>query len=270
MTDKTKKDRITITLSKQLLPKLDNFIDGEKIRNRSHAIEYILSQHLGLGIQKAVILASADSEGIVHALTTVRHRPVIEYLFDMLKVHGIRDIVMVMGEGCGPLKDFVGDGSQWKMRVVYIEDTQSTGTASALQLAKSYISETFLLIYSDTLYDINLSDFVAHHQQTEAVGTVALTHKKSHEDYGVARMEGSRIVEYEEKPGQDSKHGLVNAGLYLFEPEIFDDIDSGETSLEKSVLPHVAKSGKLAGYPFQGKWFDISKESHRDNAEAEW
>lgn len=270
MSSTKNKDRVTITLSKKLLPLLDNFIDGEKIRNRSHAIEYILGQHLGLGIQTAVILAGAGNDGEVHALATIRNRPVIEYIFDLLRAHGIRGVIMVIDRHGKKVQEFIGDGSQWKMNVTYVQDEQSTGTANALGLVKKYIKETFLLVYSDILADINLGDFVEYHRQFNAIGTVALTHKKKHENYGVARMEGSRIVSFEEKPGEDSKHGLVNAGMYLFEPKIFEYLEKSALSLEKDILPQAAQTGKLIGYPFQGRWFDISREDRRKKAETDW
>lgn len=264
------KDRITITLRKDILPLVDNFIDGEKIRNRSHAIEYILGQHLGLGIQTAVLFAGADQKNIVHALTRVRNRPIIAYIFELLKSHGIRNVVIVVDKYGVALQEYLGDGIQWGMKIAYVESPEGKGTARALALVESYIQKTFLLIYADVLVDLNLSDFVEHHQHSSAVATVALTYKRSPEEYGVARLEGHKIVEYSEKPGKEGRHGLVNAGIYLLEPEIFEYLKEHPRSLEKEVLPLVAANGQLAGYPFQGKWFDISKNSGKQKAEKEW
>src|SRR3989339_1315713 len=253
--EKIGKDRITITLRKDLLPFLDHFVDGEKIRNRSHAIEYILGKHLGLGIQGAVILAGADENHILQAMTQVRHRTIIAYIFDLLKDHGIAEVYMVIDKYGAAVKEYIGDGSQWKMRVTYIEDTESRGTGYGLLLAKQYLKQTFLFMYSDMLAEINLSDFVEHHQQAGEIGTVALTYNKAPEKhYGVARMEGNTVVEYMEKPGETGKHGLANAGIYLFEPEIFDYLSETTGSLERDILPKVASERKLIGYPFQGKW----------------
>lgn len=264
------KARVTITLRNDLLPLLDNFIDGEKIRNRSHAIEYILGQHLGLGIRHVVIFAGSDENKNVSALTRVQNRPVIAYLFDSLKSFGIKDVILVVDEYCQELKKYLGDGAQWGVNITYIENDHNSGTACALAIVQPRIEHTFMLIYSDQLADINLNDFVENHQQSNAVGTVALTYSKSPEEYGVARMEGNKIVEYSEKPGKESKHGLVNAGVYIFEPKIFEYMESGAQSLEKDVLPHVASTGLLAGYPFQGKWYDISDKAGLDKAEKEW
>lgn len=263
------KDRITITLRKDLLPLLDRFIDGDRIRNRSHAIEFILGQHLGLGVQHAVILAGSNN-GVVHALTRVRNRPVIAYLFDMLKEHGIRDVLLVIDDNGEELREYLGDGVQWGLNVEYVKDDQSTGTAHALSLVKEKVSGTFLLLYSDVLADVNLNDLVEYHQQCEGVGTVALTYKEASGDYGVARMEGSHVASFEEKPGEKGEHGLVNAGMYLFTPEVFSYMKDGMKSIEDEVLPAMAGEGKLCGYPFQGKWFDVSEQSQLDAAEKEW
>jgi len=263
------KDRITITLRKDLLPLLDRFVDGDRIRNRSHAIEFILGQHLGLGIQHAVILAGSEKD-TVHALTRVRNRPVIAYLFDMLKEHGIRDVLIVVDKNGDKLREYLGNAMQWGLKVEYIEDTVASGTAHALSLVQSKISQSFLLIYGDVLADLNLNDFLEYHQQCDTGATVALTYKKASGDYGVARMEGSRVASFEEKPGETGDHGLVNAGIYLLDKTIFNYMKEDSKSLEDEVLPAMAAAGALCGYPFHGKWFDVSEPSEQAAAEKTW
>lgn len=263
------KARITITIKQDLLPLLDNFIDGDRIRNRSHAIEFILGQHLGLGLQQAVILAGTDSDGVVHALTRVRNRPIIAYQFDMLKHHGVRNVILVIDTKAEALREYLGDGEQWGLKLTYVHDKDSKGTASAMALVKPLIENTFVMLYSDVLADINLNDLMEHHQAAPGIGTVALTYKRKAGDYGVARMEGSSVVEFDEKPGAEGRHGLVNSGMYIFEPSVFD-VAPGKKSLEKDVLPKMASDGQLTGYPFQTRWFDVSDTSGLKKAEADW
>ncbi|MCW1930302.1 MAG: sugar phosphate nucleotidyltransferase [Candidatus Kerfeldbacteria bacterium] len=265
------KARITITLRNDLLPRLDNFIDGENIRNRSHAIEFILNQQLGVGIERAVILAGADHNNVVHALTRIRKRATIEYTFELLKKFGIRDIIIVIDRYGDELRSFVGDGSQWGVHAQFAQDGESIGTAHALLAVKSQLKSSFMVIYSDTLVNLNLGDMVEHHEQNNLNATVALTYRRSPEErYGVARMEGNKVLEYSEKPGKEGKHGLVNAGVYIFEPNIFDYISNDTQSIEKEVLPQLAEQKQLTGYPFQGKWFDIARDNDRKAAENEW
>ncbi len=263
------KARITITLKQSLLPLLDHFIDGDRIRNRSHAIEYILSQNLGLGMNTAVILAGGDESGTVDAMRIVAGKPGIAWTLDLLQGIGVRSVILVIDEHGMDLKNYIGEGAQWKMKVTYVKDADKKGTAHALAMVKPLIDESFLLIYGDILSKISLGDFIEHHQTTEHVGTVALTYSASISDFGVARMQGSQIVDYTEKPGQDAQHGLVNAGMYIFEPHIFQFLDGAE-SLERDVLPTVAKAGQLSGYPFDAAWYDLSNQKDLATANLNW
>ncbi len=269
-TTDTGKARITITLRNSLLPQLDRFIDGDQIRNRSHAIEYMLSQHLGLGIEQAVIFCGANEQHEIIALTQIQHRPMIAYWFEMLKNVGIRNVILVIDQYGDDLKTVIGNGQQWGLHVTYVRDAAATGTAHALSLVKPLIERTFILLYSDMLADINLTDMAEYHRGAGTTGTMALTYKRNTDLYGVARMEGMKIVEFEEKLGDAGQHGLINAGVYFFEPAIFDMITSDVHSLETDVLPQLARAGQLAGYPFQSRWFDLSLASGRAKAETDW
>jgi NDP-sugar pyrophosphorylase family protein len=120
------------------------------------------------------------------------------------------------------------------------------------------------------LADINFTDLAEYHRGAGTTGTMALTYKRNTDLYGVARMEGMKIVAFEEKLGDAGQHGLINAGIYFFEPAIFDMITPDTLSLETEVLPQLARAGQLAGYPFQSRWFDLSLPASRSKAETDW
>lgn len=264
------KARITITLRKDLLPLLDNFIDGEKIRNRSHAIEFMVSQKLGLGINTALILAGAINQSNPEPLVKFRNRPVVTYLIDQLKSFGITNIVMVIDDSGKPVKEYLGDGVPWGVNITYLEDA-AKGTAKAMLLAKGLLKQPFVLAYSDVLIDLNWQDFIDYHKTHHGVGTLALAYARKPEEFGVVKLQGSKIVDFVEKPVNKEVVGLVNSGIFVFEPKVFDYIEStGAISLEKHVLPKIAKEGRLFGYPFQGKWFDISRPENLKDAEQHW
>lgn len=264
------KARITITLRKDLLPLLDNFIDGEKIRNRSHAIEFLVSQKLGLGIRKALILAGDLDPTSPEPLARIHNRPVILYLIDQLKSFGINDIILVIDETGKPIKDYLGDGTAWGIRATYLEDA-ARGTAKAMLLAKGLLKEPFVLAYSDVLADINWQDFIDYHKNHKGVGTLALAYSRHPEEWGVVKLQGAKVTEFVEKPSNKEVVGLVNSGIFLFEPRVFDYIEKANaTSLENDVLPRIAKDQRLYGYPFQGKWFDISRPETLREAEQHW
>ena len=78
-------------------------------------------------------------------------------------------------------------------------------------------------------------------------------------DWGVARMSGSTITSFEEKPKKPStKSHLVNAGMYVVDPQFFDYISQADKRLESDVLPRLAEEGRLSGFPLDGLWYDIA------------
>ena len=109
------------------------------------------------------------------------------------------------------------------------------------------------------------------HKRKNALATLALTTVDDPSHYGVARLDGSRIVEFIEKPKkEDAPSNLINAGFYIMEPEAIDMIPNGFSMLEKDVFPKLAKAGRLRGFPFAGQWFDIGNIERYKIAEKNW
>ena len=107
------------------------------------------------------------------------------------------------------------------------------------------------------------------HKRKNALATIALTTVEDPSHYGVARLDGSRIVEFVEKPA-NAPSNLINAGFYIMEPEVIDMIPKGFSMLEKDVFPKLAKLGRLRGFPFAGQWFDIGNIERYKIAEKKW
>ena len=78
----------------------------------------------------------------------------------------------------------------------------------------------------------------------------------SNKDYTYAVMKGSKIMKFVETP-KTFVSNLFNAGLYILEPEVIDMIPDGFSMVETDLFPKLAKPGKLGGYPFEGRWYDL-------------
>jgi len=119
------------------------------------------------------------------------------------------------------------------------------------------------------LKDINIPRMYRLHKRKGALATIALTTVDDPSHYGVARLDGSRIVEFVEKPTNPPSN-LINAGFYIIEPEVIDMIPDGFAMLEKDVFPKLAKMGRLRGFPFAGQWFDIGNLERYELAKKKW
>lgn len=271
------KERLTVTLEKDILSSIDKTIDGSHIKNRSHAIELLLLKAFAGNVpKKALILAGGKGtrlEPITHEipkpLIPIKGKPILQHIIELLKKHNIREVILSVGYKKEKIKEYFGDGSKFGINIVYTEEDKSLGTAGAVKLARQYLNDTFIIINGDNLYDIDITDIYLFHKQNNAVATMALTSTKEPSAYGVVELKGNKIVDFSEKPKKTSSN-FINSGFYIAEPAILDLIPEGFAMLEKDVFPKLARQGKLFGYPFSGQWFDITTLKDYDKAIKGW
>ena len=261
------RERLTITVRNDLLKLVDGVVDGEKIRNRSHAIEYLLSKALDVqGGTKVLILAGgkpiyleSQKKTLPKAMVKIAGRPLLEQTLERLKAAKLTEIYISLGEGGKSIQEYFGDGSTWGLTIHYLQQKFATGTAQPLMEAKQYLNGTFLLLYGDVLSDIDFGDLMEFHKKQPAVCTMALSSVETVSMWGLAKLQGNRIVAFEEKPQNPKTFSrLINAGIYVMQPEIFNLISSKTAKLEREVFPRLAEEGKLYGYPYECLWLDIS------------
>src|SRR3990172_3770469 len=111
------RERLTITLKKSILAKVDNIIDGSRIRNRSHAIETLISQSLTPRISQAVILAGGRGLNMrpftfemPKGLFPVAGKPILEHIIEFLRRFEIRDIILSIGHLGEKIQEYFSDG----------------------------------------------------------------------------------------------------------------------------------------------------------------
>lgn len=267
------RERLTITLKKEILDALDAQIDGDRLRNRSHAIEYYLSKSLGQKALKVLILAGGKPVDLgpsyggkmPKAMVKIAGKPLLEHTLMKLKSAKFSEVIISVGEGGETIKNYFQDGENVGLSISYVDQGGKTrGTAQAVLEAKNLLgSGNFLLLYGDVLCDIDYNDLIQFHSLNKsAFCTMALTSTESAELWGLARMQGSKIVDFEEKPKNPRTFSrLVNAGIYLVEPEVFRYITGQTVKLESDVFPRLAEEGKLYGYLYEGLWLDISSSA---------
>ena len=272
------KERITITLDSELIQQIDKRIDGNIIKNRSQQIEEILTKSLGTDMpSKAVILVGGKGTRLrpltlntPKCMIEIQGKTVTEHLFDLLKNYGIRDIIMSIGYLKEKVKEYYGDGSKFGVNITYEED-EPLGTAGPLRLAKDYLKDSFIVTNGDELKTINIPRMFRLHKRKDALATIALTSVTDPTQYGVAKVSGSRILEFVEKPkAEEAPSNLINSGFYIMEPEAIEMIPNGFSMLEKDVFPKLAKEGRLRGFLSEGQWFDIGTLERYETAKKKW
>lgn len=273
------RDRLTITLRKDILKRVDQLIDKTTIRNRSHAIETLLNRAIAPKIETAVILAGGEgiklrplTYELPKALIPVQGKPLVEYTIELLKKADIRNIIFTVGHLGEKIIKYFGDGEKFGVRIKYNQEKRHLGTAGALKQIVSQISGTFMAIHGDILVKINLFDLLRFHSQQNVIATMALTTTQDTQSHGNVRLRGTQILEYQEKPKKGKSLSLlINAGIYVFEPAIFSYIPKTSISfLEEDIFPKLAKDQQLSGFTFDGAWFDITNVYSYEKALKSW
>ena len=123
------RSRLTITLKKSILSKVDELIDGTNIRNRSHAIETLISQSLSPKISTCLILAGGRGVNMQpftfempKGLFPVGGKPILLHLLELLKKYNIRNIIFSIGHLGEKIEEYFGNGRKWDLNISYIRE----------------------------------------------------------------------------------------------------------------------------------------------------
>jgi len=138
------------------------------------------------------------------------------------------------------------------------------GTAGPIKLAEKFLgqSEPFLVLNGDIFADLNYREIIENHVKKKALATIALCQVEDPSSYGVAEMaENEQITRFVEKPPKGTApSNLINAGVYVLNPEVLQLIPKGKAvSMEREIFPKLAAEGKLYGHRIQGLWMDVGK-----------
>jgi mannose-1-phosphate guanylyltransferase len=186
-------------------------------------------------------------------------RPFIVYMLEWLRGHGVDDVVMSCGFLATQVREVLGDGSEFGLRLRFVEEPTPLGTGGALRYAAELLDERFLMLNGDVLTDIDLGAQLAQHERTGARGTLALVPVDDPTAYGLVRMhEDNTVREFVEKPSYDQVDtNLISAGAYVLERSVLDLIaPDRNVSIEREVWPALIGEG-LYGFPTSAYWLDI-------------
>lgn len=201
------------------------------------------------------------------------NRPIMLHIVELLKKHGITELVMLLYHQPEVIKNFFGDGSEYGVRITYVTPQMDLGTAGAVKAAAPYLDKRFMVISGDLLTDFDLSEIVRFHEKRKASATITLTPVKDPLQFGVVITDKEqRIVKFLEKPGWGEVFSdTINTGIYVLEPEVLELIPEGENrDWSKDVFPAMLEEkAPLFGYSVKGYWADIGNtdaylESCRD------
>lgn len=190
--------------------------------------------------------------------------PVMGYSLKLLKHHGMENIGVTLWYQPGKIRRVFGRGEKYQVRLKYFEETEPLGTAGSVKLAQKSIAGTFFVLSGDGLTDCDLTEALRFHREKKALATLVLKSVPVPLPYGVVLTDREgRITRFIEKPGWNNVFSdLVNTGVYILEPEIFQHIpDEGTPDFGKDIFPALAAGGlPVYGWETKGYWCDVGDQ----------
>jgi len=206
--------------------------------------------------------------GTPKPLAAVGERPFLELLVGQLREQGIRKLVFCTGYLAEEVEKGCGNGSRWGVTIEYSKEPRPLGTAGAVKFAKPRLcgASTFLVMNGDSFMQIDIQELIAFHRRCGGIVSMAVVPMKNENRYGTVRFAADgRVSGFTEK-GDGPPSGFINAGVYVFDYDIFDYIPSGPASLEGDVFPKILDKGVFAAEQ-DGVFIDIG--TPKDYARAQ-
>src|ERR687891_284411 len=215
---------------------------------------------------QALILAGGEGTRLRPLTSTVPKpvvplvdRPFIRFTLDWLRSHGVDDVIMSCGHLASGVRNVLGDGSAFGIKLRYIEEPRPLGTGGAVKFAEQLLDERFLMLNGDVLTDLDIGGQIAQHERTGARATLALTPVEDPSNYGLVRTaDGGAVTEFVEKPAPDQIDTRnISAGAYVLERSVLDLLEPDQpASIERDVFPQLVDNG-LYGCVSEDYWLDI-------------
>ena len=217
---------------------------------------------------KAIIMAGGEGTRLrpltlntPKPMVRIMDKPMLEYILELLKQHGIVDINLTLMYLPHVISDYFGNGSDYGVNLTYYKEETPLGTAGSVKFASQEMDEDFLVISGDCLTDIDLGAAIRFHEQEKALITIVLKKVEQPYSYGIVVCDAQgRITRFMEKPApSETFTNTANTGIYIvnkralsyFEPGVFFDFS-------KDLFPLLLQNKeRLMGYEASGYWCDV-------------
>lgn len=233
---------------------------------------------------KAMILAAGKGtrvRPITHTtpkpMIPILQKPVMEFLLELLRQHGFNQIMVNVSHLSEEIENYFRDGQRFGVEIAYsfegrIEDGEligdalgSAGGLKRIQDFQPFFDDTFVVLCGDALIDLDLGEAVRRHKEKGAMASMITKRVPPDQvsSYGVVVSDpDGRVLSFQEKPAvEDAASDMINTGIYIFEPEVFDFIPSGEPfDIGSELFPKLVEArAPFFALPMEFEWVDIGK-----------
>jgi mannose-1-phosphate guanylyltransferase len=195
------------------------------------------------------------------AMVPLRNQPFMGYMVDFLRAAGLEGAVLSLGYLPDPIQEYFDQKDLDGFSIDYAVEDTALGTAGGIKNAGRYLDGgPFVVVNGDVLSGMDLRVAINKHKESDALATIVLTSVEDPTAYGLVEVDHEMLVHrFLEKPAADEvTTNLVNAGIYVLEPEVLARIPADrEVSIEREIFPYLQAERRLRAYVSSSYWRDI-------------
>jgi dTDP-glucose pyrophosphorylase/predicted transcriptional regulator len=193
-------------------------------------------------------------------------KPMIENLIVQLVRAGVLRIFISINYLGYQIEEHFGDGSKWGCRIEYLKEDQELGTAGPLRLLSGKVQQPLLVVNGDLVTSVDFGACFDFHRAHSFEMSVGVSTYSVQIPFGVVTTgEDGRILSVAEKPEQEF---TVNAGLYIVEPTLLDEIPADCATPMTDVIERLVHAGRSVGaFPIHESWVDVGRPEQYMNAQ---
>ncbi len=193
------------------------------------------------------------------------NKPILFYGVEAIRDAGITDVGIVVGDTHEEIRAAVGDGSRFGIRVTYIHQEAPLGLAHAVKVSREFLGDDrFVMFLGDNLIRDGITSLVREFESEKPDCQILLARVENPQEFGVAELDGKRVVRLEEKPAEPrSDYALV--GVYMFDASVFEAVDAikpsrrGELEITDAIQYLIDSRRDVRSHIITGWWKDTGK-----------
>lgn len=190
-------------------------------------------------------------------LLSVGAKPILESILEGFVEQKFRRFYISVNYKAIAIKRHFDDGRRWNVEIRYLEEETRLGTAGALKLIPELPQSPLLIMNGDLVTRVNFQDLLDYHEQQKSMATMCVRQYDIQVPFGVVGINGNKIQAIDEKPVQ---RFLVNAGIYVLEPDLIELIPAGENFDMTDLFTRVvANEHDTAAFPIHEYWLDVGR-----------
>lgn len=223
---------------------------------------------------KAIILSAGEGSRMRPLTLTkpktmlpVAGKPIIQYNIESLRDNGITDILLIVRYKEEIVRNYFGDGSDFGVNISYKIQKDFLGTANAISYGEDFIDDSIIVLNGDIILDDEIiHEIIKKYNYLSPDTLMLLTEVEDPSAFGVVEIENGNIKNIVEKPKrEEAPSNLVNAGIYIFNKDIFDKIreteisERGEYEITDSVSLQIEDNKTVIGHKTSKDWIDVGR-----------